>query len=242
VGTQLVQQWRQRLNGASSLSLTTLAALPGVQQAFGLFSDQGVDAKLQSGSLEAAGDEDIRAEFGVIWTFNGALAGSVSLEVDTEAQAGWMEDMRLEHALQGLGGGRQVMRQVASLCIDLGLDEIRGQASDIGRYAWARCGFDFSNDSERYLAVTGAEEVAAALGRTLDSSDIVHSWDLAELDGDDVPLAVATELFAGDVALKDGFGGSIPYGMALLLGAKGNDWIGCLNLCAGSLSRGQLGI
>lgn len=222
------------------MSLASLNTLPGVHQAFGLLADQGVVTKLQSGRLDAVADEDIHAEFGVIWTFNEALVGSVSLEVNTETQGGWMEEMRFEFALQGFGAGRQLIRQVASLCIDLGLDEIRGQASDIGRYAWARCGFDFGNDDERDLVVTCAEEIAAALGRSLDSSDIVHSWDLAELDGDDVPMAVATELFADHVKLKNGVD-SIPYGMALLLGPKGNDWVGCLNLCAGSLSRGQLG-
>lgn len=56
------------------------------------------------------------------------------------------------------------------------------EAGRTGRYAWARCGFNFWNPSDDRPRVPGAaQDLAAALGVPFEPGRIEHPWQLAAL-------------------------------------------------------------
>jgi hypothetical protein len=119
---------------------------------------------------------------------------TLSLDFYTAEGEVALEDMHLPRGYQAQGLGRAVVDELAALGDALGIEALITMAADVGRYAWARCGFDFMGDDIRHLVVGSAAEFAEALGRPFDGSSIAHSWELAEYAGEDVPLAQVAQL------------------------------------------------
>ena len=232
----LTQQWRDCVGESSCLALQSTNDLPGLAEAFAIHDRVEVELQPES-HIRLDGDTEVCGQVDLSWILDGYEVGTASLEINGDHSS--LEGMRLVSDLQSLGIGRRVVGQLVDLSVALGLAELRTLAAQIGRYAWARCGFDFAEDEVREAAISAATEVAERLERDLDVTRVRHSWDLAQMPGEPIPTSVATELFGGD--LPGNSVESVAYGKALLLGPQCNDWEGCLTLAEGCPSRVQIG-
>jgi GNAT superfamily N-acetyltransferase len=234
----LTREWRRRLDDEPWVDLTReLARFPELEGAVALPELQTIP---QEGAYVAAADRGVVVELGLVWeSASGARAGTFSLDVHTADRVILLHDMHIAPSLQGLGAGREIVRQVVALADELGIERIRAHANDVGRYAWARCGFDFDPELEHQHVIAAAEQFAGSLNRHFDSAGIDHSWELAEFPGDPVSLAELAEV-RGEPA-PEGEAPPFSFGQALLLGPpSGNEWFGVFDLAPGSPSREQL--
>ncbi len=233
--SDLAQQWVDACGSAGAVVLKRLDELPKLRQAFEL--GPGASPVVAGESYVHWNGSSLEGAFLVAWKTDeqGVRVGTTRLDFDTAEGTASLEDMHLHPDLQTKGVGRQVVQQFSELADALGLHSLITMTSDVGRYSWARCGFDFLHDHDRELALAAAEHIAGKLGANFDVSNIDHSWELAELDGPDVPLAAIAELRGESPPTDDAPG--MRFGQALLLGPTGNEWAGCLDLSEGSLSR-----
>ena len=236
-GQPIVEAWREQFGDAGGVSLRgELAHFPELEHAIAL---PELQTDVLEGSYLSWNGEGIEGPVHVIWrTSDGTRVGMLSLDFFTAEGEISLEDMHLPRGYQAQGLGRAVVAELAALGDALGIEALITMAADVGRYAWARCGFDFMEDDTRHLVVRSAAEFAGALGRPFDGSSIAHSWELAEYAGEDVPLAQVAQLRGEEPPPEDA--PAIKFGQALLLGPRNNDWPGRLELAAGSPSRTQL--
>lgn len=236
-GSPLVERWREHLGNAEGIGLReALTCFPELEHAVSL---PELTTDVQSESYLCWDGEGIKAEVQVVWrTADNVRVGTLSLDICTAAGSASLEDMHLPRSYQGQGLGRAVITELVQLGQELGLDELILMAFDVGRYAWARCGFDFFDETERKRIVAAAEEFAQRLSRPFDGRNIEHSWELAELPGADVPLADVAAV-RGDPSPAEG-AVVMKFGQALLVGPHNNEWSGRLELADGSSGRVQL--
>jgi hypothetical protein len=127
---------------------------------------------------------------------------------------------------------------VADLCEALSCQHLDLEAADVGRYAWARLGFDFLHPEDREIAVQRALEFAETLGHgAIEIGSIKHSWELAGLPG---PSVSSTELARARGEDPPPVERRLSFGQALLLGPGGNEWHGRMTLASGSEGRQML--
>jgi GNAT superfamily N-acetyltransferase len=228
----LAERWRNAIDASGGrLDLTEgLAVLPELAAAVEL---PGFDLAIEDGSFAAAGSGGIAMEVMLRWTHPGREdLGTFGLQVDNAGDYASLEDLHLARRVQGSGVGRFIVREVAALCGDLGLSALRTYAFEVGRYAWARCGFDFMEAEDRKRVVEAAARFSRQLGRSPDLTAVSSSWDLAAFPGSEV----SADDFAraqGTITETQGLP-PLKLGQALLLGPAGNEWAGELDLRPGS--------
>jgi GNAT superfamily N-acetyltransferase len=235
--TDLLREWLNRLADVGLVDLEAeLAAFPELEQVLAL---PELQTTVQEGSFLTREGEFLHGEVSVEWRHpSWGEVGTLGLDFDGEEGAISLEDMHLVRQAQERGLGRAVLLEVVDLADQLGFEALKAMASGAGRYAWARCGFDFFDDEVREEVLEAAATFAARLGRPFDGAHIGHSWDLAELAGDPVPLAQFAAA-RGDPPPGEG-AGAMRFGQALLLGPTDNDWAGLLDVRLGSPGRIQL--
>jgi hypothetical protein len=130
-------------------------------------------------------------------------------------------------ALHRQGLGRRMVENLAYLGRRLSLAELRVEASKIGRWAWARWGFEWMDVCDRDRVVTAAAEFARALGRSVDLSGIEQPGDFARLTDTVLP----EEIRAAGGPPIDG-DRPVILGKALMLGPpqESNRWFGRFRL------------
>lgn len=148
----------------------------------------------------------------------------------------------LPSALQGLGIGREMVRRAVHLYDRLGIRRVEAQCDDVGKYVWARCGFDFVDEHEHTYVYEGLNNLAGRLGfEAIPRLD--HSWDYAATLGRDPATGQDTVVSAADLASALGVeqpgllgGATFALGKALMRFGPGR-WRGILDLTPGGEAR-----
>ncbi len=93
------------------------------------------------------------------------------------------------------GVGRRLLAAAVAFYDSLGIERIHLLASGDGRYAWARCGFDFVDDKVAELAAE----------RGVDLGEARHAWEVAELpQGRALLFEPALDAWEGVLDLRQG--------------------------------------
>jgi GNAT superfamily N-acetyltransferase len=238
--TALAERWCGALGTNGGADLTErLDEFPELAELVHLPS---LSASVQEDSAIWWDDVALRIELGVVWALpaaNDTRFASVLFDVDTFERSCELHDMHVEPAFRRSRFGRLYLATLAQLCEDLGVEAITLMANDVGRYSWARMGFDFFDVETRDRVLAAAQDFAAALGRPVDLAGVEHAWDLAELPGEVTLAEFATA--RGDAAPPDPEE-RMRLGQALLLGPTDNEWAGKLQLGAKSPGRVRLDI
>jgi GNAT superfamily N-acetyltransferase len=225
---------RERLEGRGQLDLAArLSEFPEIEEALSI---PVLRLEVLPGSTIGARDGQLLAEVHVRYRReNGLEAGTLSLDIDTEDGVS-IEDIHIAPQLQTFGLGRVLVSEVVAFSAELDFAQVDIRAFDVGRYAWARCGFDFVDQDERTRVVEAAQEFARRLGERFDPAAVGCSWELAELEGPEIPREVFSEC-RGD---RSSEGRPLKFGQALLLGPRDNEWTGRFDVADGSDSQRQL--
>ena len=83
--------------------------------------------------------------------------------LDTETNELKISQLDLPCDQQGYGHGALLIAQLAELGEELGLETIVLEASDVGRWAWMPCGFDFADPHSPAQTVAAAADFAVRL-------------------------------------------------------------------------------
>lgn len=148
---------------------------------------------------------------------------------DTQAHHVYLQ---IGDALQGHGIGRRLVRSALALYEALGIVDVDLVAMDIGRYAWAMCGFDPAPDV-RSEVLQGINEAALILGFELEGLDqIEFLWDLDQIDEYMTGRELVETLGGIEVPaiLTDDLDVPIRLGKALLLCSRTERWHGKLEI------------
>lgn len=141
-----------------------------------------------------------------------------------------LQNLEIPAGIQRRGAGRLVVGGLVQLGHELGLEYAVLHAERVGRYAWARCGFDFLEEDHRRGVVEAASDFADRLGRPVDLDAVQHPWDMANLPG----LVTRGEIedAGGPPAYRGRRSATFTLGQALLLGPAldRNHWHGKLQL------------
>jgi GNAT superfamily N-acetyltransferase len=86
--------------------------------------------------------------------------GHIDIGVDPDERAIRIHTLDTPPALHGQGLGHGIVRNLAQLGRSLGLDELQVEASKIGRWAWARWGFEWMTEDDRERVLTAAAQFA----------------------------------------------------------------------------------
>lgn len=231
----IARAWRGRLEANRTQDLRScLDELPELRQAI---TPPPLDFTLLEGSHLTLTDTELAMIVHArLNTESGVEVGTLSIDIDTAGGAS-IEDIHLDRRAQGFGLGRGLVKEILFLCAGLGFEFVDIRAFDVGRYAWATCGFDFVDD-DRELVIDAAADFADRLKRPFDPDAIEHVWDIAQCPGPPVPLELVTSA-RGDAPTE---GKPMTFGQALLLGPTGNEWTGRFDMRDGSPSRTQLGL
>lgn len=194
--------------------------------------------------VAAEGDEDISAELEAelipprLAPADADEQGWVHVELVTADGTGLIHTLDIPASIQGGGLGSLVIAQLAELGDQLGLETLELEAGKLGRWAWMRCGFDFSDDEDREQVIAAAGEFAERLGLEVELEGIEHSWDFLDLDQ---PVSAEAVRDAGGPIIDPG-AAEVPLSKALLLGPNedANTWFGRLTLDAKSDGRVRL--
>ncbi len=167
-------------------------------------------------------------------------AGVVTLMLDTAEDKLLLENLYMPLRARRQGLGPLTVAAIAKMADCLSMASIELEAGQTGRYAWARCGFRFLDETEREKVLHCASLFAERLGVDVDLDVITEPWQLAELPGEVMRSQVAG---AGGPAAPDGGGDQTwNLGRALLLGPpqEANPWFGALNPQEGNPERVRL--
>jgi hypothetical protein len=243
--TALVRDWIERFGDAGGADLTT--DLDRFKELRDAVVPAGWTAVAADSSYLAAEDDTIRGElrahlvppgvdFGVA---DEDELGTVGVTLDTFERYAELETLNFPPDVQMLGFGRLVVGGLVVLGDELGLELIIVNANRVGRYAWARCGFEFM-EGQRDRVVTAAEEFARSLGRAVDLSGVRYPWEITDLPGT-VTLG-EIEAAGGPPAPPGQRDTPVKLGRALLLGPPldANCWDGQLRLQHESPGRVRL--
>jgi GNAT superfamily N-acetyltransferase len=138
----------------------------------------GAKARLDSGwVIELIGGLHLPGEDMPIATFK----RTISLE--DEEEWAYHDHFEVKPAYRGRGISLQFLRGCFKLYDELGLTEARVQASETGRWHWARIGFQFSPASAGAKVRDWATELAEALGLTIAVSPDASTTQLVGLGG-----------------------------------------------------------
>ena len=152
--------------------------------------------------------------------------GHLDLDIDPDENVLRIHTLDTPPALQRQGIGSEMMRELRDLACALELSRIELEAGKIGRWAWARFGFEFLTSDDQRRVLGAAARFARALGRDVDLSQITQPGDLAALTD---PVGAEEVLRAGGPVID---GDTTTLGKALLLGppTETNSWFGVLRL------------
>lgn len=136
----------ERLPGRKAFAATSLTDLHGG------FTASVTRFEREGRTLEVAGE---------IRTAEGKFVGEFGSTFHTEngRLIAKTDNLLLEHAFQGQGVGAQMARNMEASYRQLGVSEVRLRAAQVGRYVWAKQGYEWS-------ASTG-HEMHEAFGRWL---------------------------------------------------------------------------
>lgn len=140
--------------------------------------------------------------------------------------------------------GSTMIRRSALLYRELGLEQIQTKAFAVGKYVWARAGFDFASEVVAADVNRVVSAFAVELGLTTEPLEFFeHPWLFAALDRDpdsNLPLEVAPRAISEAIAARSfnvqrgpaptAIVGPIRPSKALLIYADYNDWEGILDL------------
>ena len=241
--TSLAQAWVGRLPGEGWWDLTvSLDRFPELRDAI---SPPNFSVAVRDGTVAAECPSYIEAFIdaylvpaGVEPPHHESSCGDIDVALDTETRELRLSTLDIPPEAQTGGLGSLVIAQLADLGERLGLESIRLEAGNVGRWAWMRCGFDFDDPLSRETVIRVAADFAEALNRDVDLSRIEHAWDFVALPG----TVSAEEIqAAGGVAIRSS-GRPISLGKALILGPRSaaNPWWGCLRLDPGDAGRVRL--
>jgi len=153
--------------------------------------------------------------------------GHVDIGVDPDQRVLLIHTLDTPPVLHRGRIGARIVNNLVDLGHSLELDEVWVEANKIGRWAWARWGFEFADDAERERVLRAAKCFADTLGRSVDVSSIERPGDFAALIE---PVSAEAVRAAGGPVI-DG-GREVSLGKALLLGPAQQDnyWRGRLKL------------
>ncbi len=225
----LARIWASRL--ASADGGAAISLLPELQDAvvpidFGLLVEEDSYAVTDGTDVSC----ELRARLippGVVDRMGPSALGGICLGINTAESCMEIETVELPLMLQRRGIGRLLLAQLADLADWLGVREIKLEAGRTGRYAWARCGFNFLNPEEDGPRVlNAASEFASALDVRVDLGRIEQPWQLAALTSSVSAAAVEA---AGGPSSETAEDWNL--GRALLLGPPENAtyWYGRLD-------------
>lgn len=244
----LVEEWRGRLAGAGWLDLRRETELfPELIDAIApatyavvvrsgevitdsdSYLEAGIDAYLVPEGVPAPEPDD---EFE-----RNAAYGRIEMGLDTENRELRISQLDLPSDQQTYGLGTLLIAQLVELADDPRLEAVVLEASDVGRWAWMRCGFDFANPHSREQTLAAAG-FARRLGRDVALGSIEHTWELVDLNG----TITADEIQAAGGPMISAVGTPIALGKALVLGPPpaANPWWGRLDLRTGARGRVRL--
>jgi GNAT superfamily N-acetyltransferase len=229
---ELVEKWIERLDRGPVDLRSDLDRFPELRDAV---VPVGFSIAVEEGSYLMAEGDAIRGELlgrvipsGMATSATPPETGAIGLAFDSEASYAEIETLDTAAQAQRRGLGRLTMAGIADLADRLGIGALTLEAGKIGRYAWARCGFNFMYPEEaRPRVLAAAAAFAESLGIACDLAEIRQPWQLAALSGQ--VTAAQVERAGGPRALP----GRIPWslGQALLLGPpeNANAWFGRLD-------------
>ena len=240
--TTLVQGWITRLGNADEVDLNSaLSRFPELRDAvtpagWSIEPSEGSQLRREGRAITgrfcarlAPPDVSLSAddnELGLV-----ALSFDTAVDDDEFASSMEFENLEIPEGIQRRGTGRLIAGGLAQLGLELGLEHIVLHAENVGRYAWARCGFDFLDDEWRTVVVQAAADFARRLGRTVNLDAVHHPWDIANLPGKDVSRGDVEDA-GGPRAPQGRRDATWKLGQALLLGPRldTNHWFGHLPL------------
>jgi hypothetical protein len=202
--------------------------------------DLGVEFGHESRLLRYGGTEigaDIHLSFRAEDRPTGAVVGMAGRSFATSSKLARHDQFDLTAPWRGRNRCARSFRRTSELYEQLGIRTIELEASDIGRYLWAACGFDFAAPWVRQEVLEAVVPFAGQLGFELDPQSIEHSWELLtipetvrasdiELVADPDYLSFSGVSFAGNEDIR--------LGKALLLGSDLGSWAAQLDLDGGN--------
>lgn len=231
---ELVDSWIERLDGDGVDLRGDLDRFPELREAV---VPVGFTIAVEEGSYLAARGETIQGELlgrvippGIDSSATPPQAGAVGIAFDSEEGYAEIETLDVAAQAQRRGLGRLTMAGIADLADRLGIEALTLEAGRTGRYAWARCGFNFVEpDQDRPKVLGAAAKFAEKLSITCDLSEIEQPWQLAALPGQ--VTAAKVERAGGPQAEPGGEEAPWSMGQALLLGPpeNANTWFGRLD-------------
>jgi hypothetical protein len=178
-------------------------------------SDMGITAKIQK--VESSGRNGANVEFG-LYDKDDVSLGYIGGVLDRDGDTFFARDIMffLKESAQGDGVAQVVMRPMLSGLRAMGFDHVDTATADVGRYAWARAGFDWSHDEylgrrasfTRDLVRAGAPEAWAM--RFVADHTKPREWADVVIDHDGERTKVGKEHFLsnagwdGRLYLRDG--------------------------------------
>jgi GNAT superfamily N-acetyltransferase len=231
--TPPLDQWASLLTGDPQADLQaaidrspTLAAL--VRPSFARMPALRTGIQGDSG-VYAEGDA-IALTVTVIWRdTNRARFGTASFSLFSDDHTCQWNDLQLDYNYQGAGFGTQYLATLIELCGELGIRTILIYANQVGRYTWARAGFEFASEDDRERVVEGARVFAAKLGVRLpiDLDRVRQPSEIANLIE---PVTLSAFAAATGAEEPEASAQTMTLGQALLLGPGDNTWYGQLEI------------
>lgn len=167
--------------------------------------------------------------------------GRVSRDLRLAEHHARHERFFLPDAAVGMGLGRTVLQRATQLYMALGIEVITLRAENIGKYAWARLGFQFASDEDRVNVNEKLREFACdELGLWDDLPFVAEPWQLPLVVDEDDSGLVTVPAAAINAALEARYAqqvfappiveGELLASKALLLYADYEHWNGVLPL------------
>ncbi len=177
----------------------------------------------------------VSVEVMVFWTCtDGSPFGSAHFVLGGEEPTCILETLEIDEDHQQRGFATKFTRALVELCRDLRLKSVLVFANKVGRYTWARLGFQFADQEQRTMVIDAAKDFATKLSAELGvevpidlDTEVEHPDHIARLGGE-----IAHEDFARLRNDDEPLSPERPMtlGMALLLGPANNPWYGELSL------------
>lgn len=186
----LLRSWLDRLDGGvfNLEDEEDLGRFPELVEAV---APAGFELAIDEGYVADTGDDQVQVVLrgrtippGIPTSARPPQSGAVGIEIGTADGYCEIETLDLPGYAQARGLGRLSMASIAELGDRLGLEALTLEAGKTGRYAWARCGFNFMHpDTDRPKVIEAATEFADALGVACSLGEIEQPWELAALPG-----------------------------------------------------------